>query len=202
MTYLVGITGGIGGGKSTISRYLAEAGAEIIDTDAIARELTQPGSEALSEIRDVFGDSVFLPGGVLDRKAVAAIVFNDKEKLSRLNAILHPRIRKRWLEDAARSDAPFVFVVVPLLFENNLAGQFDEVWTVTADEEERIRRVTGRDRTDKESVLGRMRNQLPEEEKVAKADVVIDTTSGLEAARATAIAALTELKRRLGLEKA
>jgi dephospho-CoA kinase len=156
----------------------------------------------LSEIRDVFGDSVFLPGGVLDRKAVAAIVFNDKEKLSRLNAILHPRIRKRWLEDAARSDAPFVFVVVPLLFENNLAGQFDEVWTVTADEEERIRRVTGRDRTDKESVLGRMRNQLPEEEKVAKADVVIDTTSGLEAARATAIAALTELKRRLGLEKA
>jgi len=202
MAYLIGITGGIGGGKSTLSRYLAESGAMIIDTDKIARELTKPGSEAMGEIRDVFGDSVFLPDGGLDRKAVAAIVFCDKEKLARLNAILHPRIREKWLEEAAGSDAPFVFVVVPLLFENNLAGQFDEVWTVTAAEEERIRRVMGRDGTDRESVLRRMKNQLPEEEKVAKADVVIDTTPGFKAARAATKAALTELKRRLGLEKA
>jgi dephospho-CoA kinase len=201
MAYLIGITGGIGGGKSTVTSYLTEQGAVVIDTDAIAREIACPGSEALDEIREIFGDSVFCPDGNLDRKAVAEIVFSDEQMLAKLNAVLHPRIRKRWQKEAEQAGAPFVFVVIPLLYENKLDDKFDEVWVVTADEEERIRRVMDRDRTERESVVHRMRNQLPEEEKVAAADVVIDTTSGYDATRTSTLFALLELKRRLGLEE-
>ena len=146
MTYLIGITGGIGGGKSTVTLYLSETGATIIDTDRISHEVTLPGSDALAEIRRVFGPSVFHEDGSLDRKAMAGVVFGDEEKLSLLNSILHPRIRKHWLKVADECKEPFAFVAIPLLFENNLQRYFDEIWVVTADEDKRINRVMDRDR--------------------------------------------------------
>ncbi len=195
MTYIIGITGGIGGGKSTVGNYLAEMGATIIDTDSIAREVTLPGSDALVEIKRMFGDSVFNEDGTLDRQAMAEIVFNNKEKLDQLSSILHPRIRERWLTEARECGEDFVFVVIPLLFENKLQHYFDEIWVITADEEERIHRVMKRDRVTSDDVTGRIANQMPESEKIAAADVVIDTTGGFEATRASTEAALAELKR-------
>ncbi len=199
MPYTIGITGGIGGGKSTVAGFLADRGASVIDTDAIARDLTAPGSEALEEIRRLFGDEVIRIDGSLDRKAVARIVFNDKSKLEALNAILHPRIREAWLEEVRNTDAPYVFVLVPLLYENDLAEYFDEVWLVTADEQERIRRVTTRDNVTRDAVIARMKNQMPEKEKADVADLVIDTTGSLDSTRAATAKALRDLKRRLGL---
>jgi dephospho-CoA kinase len=201
MPYMIGITGGIGGGKTTVARFLAEAGAHVIDTDTIARELTVPGSEAMDEILTAFGDSVFLHDGNLDRKAMAEIVFNDSGKLALLNSILHPRIRQRWQDDACNSTEPFVFVVVPVLYENNLADYFDEIWVITASDEERIKRVMSRDGVDRESVISRLRSQMPEQRKIQLADLVIDTGHGFDAARADTDNALAGLKRRLGLDE-
>ena len=195
MTYIIGITGGIGGGKSTVGNYLAEMGATIIDTDNIAREVTLPGSDALDEIRRTFGHSVFNADGTLNRRTMAEIVFNDKEKLDQLSSILHPRIRERWLTEARECGEDFVFVIIPLLFENKLEHYFDEIWVVTAEEEERVRRVMKRDHVTRDDVTGRIANQIPEYEKIAAADVVIDTTGGFEATRASTEAALAELKR-------
>lgn len=202
MTYLIGITGGIGGGKSTVSYYLSETGATIIDTDRISHEVTLPGSDALDEIRTVFGASVFHEDGSLDRKAMAGVVFGDEEKLSLLNSILHPRIRRRWLKVAGECIEPFAFVVTPLLLENNLQRYFDEIWVVTADEDERIKRVMARDNTSRESVQRRMAHQIPESEKIDAADIVIDTSGGYETTLASTLKALADLKRRLGLEVA
>ncbi len=199
MAYLIGITGGIGGGKSTVSGYLAEMGATVIDTDRIARELTQPGSDALPLIRDKFGDAVFRDDGTFDRKAMADIVFKDKAKLAVLNSILHPMVRRRWQLAAEECTAPYAFVVIPLLYENSLQDEFGEVWLVTADREERISRVMKRDGAERDAVVRRMENQLSENEKSAKANVVIDTTYGYEHARHATEEALAGLKVRLGI---
>jgi dephospho-CoA kinase len=202
MTYLVGITGGIGGGKSTVGRYLTEMGGTVIDTDNIARELTLPGSDALDEIREKFGDLVFHDDGSLNRRAMADIVFKDKARLDELNAILHPRVREKWHCMADECSAPYVFVVIPLLYENKLQLQFDEVWVVTANEDERIRRVMSRDGVTREAVVRRMENQMPEVEKTGQADRVIDTTEGYEATLQATKDALSTLKEKLGIAEA
>jgi dephospho-CoA kinase len=130
---LIGLTGPIGCGKSTVAGMLAEVGATVIDADALAREVTGPGEPALDAIRDRFGAAVFAPDGSFDRSAMAAVVFSDRASLEDLEAIVHPEVRRRvdaTLEAAAGDGAPFVVVEAIKLVEGGLAERCDEVWLI------------------------------------------------------------------------
>ena len=180
----VGLTGGIGSGKSTVARLLAEHGALVIDADQIAREVVEPGQPALTEIAERFGPDVITTDGSLDRAALAAIVFADAAALADLNAITHPRIAARTAQliDAAPDDAVVVYDM-PLLVENDLAEGWDHVIVVEADREVRVRRLIERG-LDEADIEARMSRQASDEQRRAVADVVIDNTGDLDSLRA------------------
>jgi len=173
----IGLTGGIGAGKSTVAGRLRELGATIIDADQLAREVVEPGTPGLAAVIEAFGPEVLLPDGRLDRPALGRIVFGDAEKRGRLNAILHPLIGERTqaLIEAAPLDAVLVHDI-PLLAENQLAPGFQLVIVVDAPEPERIRRlVEDRGMTEGEAV-SRIRAQATDAERRKIADVVIDNS--------------------------
>jgi dephospho-CoA kinase len=183
----VGLTGGIGSGKSTVAGRLAEHGAVLIDADRIAREVVAPGSDGLAEVVTAFGDSVLTPDGALDRPTLAAIVFADDEARASLNAIVHPRIGARTAELTAAA-APDAVIVhdVPLLVENRLAPMYHLVIVVDAPIDQRVRRLV-RDRGMNEAdVLARIAAQADEPRRRAVADVWLD--NGGTADQALAIA--------------
>ena len=169
----IGLTGGIGSGKSTVSRLLAEHGAVIVDADAIAREVVEPGTEGLAAVVEAFGSRVLAADGSLDRPALAALVFADPEARSRLDAIVHPLVRARATEVAATA-APDAVVVhdVPLLVETGQAGLYDVVVVVEADPETRVARLVQRGLT-AEDARARMAAQATDEQRRAVADVVL-----------------------------
>jgi dephospho-CoA kinase len=169
----VGLTGGIGSGKSTVAGLLAERGALVIDADRMAREVVEPGQPALAEIAERFGSQVLAADGSLDRSALAAIVFTDAAALSDLNSITHPRIAERTAEliEAAASDAVVVYDV-PLLVETNAAEGWDAVIVVEADHDVRVRRLIERGLTE-EDIEARMSRQATDEQRRAVADIVI-----------------------------
>jgi dephospho-CoA kinase len=178
----IGLTGGIGAGKSTVAGRLRDLGATIIDADRLAREVVEPGTAGLAAVVQEFGPQVLLPDGRLDRPGLGRIVFGDAEQLARLNAILHPLIGARTQEliEGAPADAVLVHDI-PLLVENGLAGGFQLVIVVHAPESERIRRlVEDRGMTEEEAV-SRIRSQASDEERRTVADVWIDN-SGTRAA--------------------
>jgi dephospho-CoA kinase len=170
----IGLTGGIGSGKSTVSRLLAEHGAVIVDADAIAREVVEPGTEGLAAVVEAFGSGVLAADGSLDRPALAALVFADPEARSRLDAIVHPLVRARATEVAATA-APDAVVVhdVPLLVETGQAGLYDLVVVVEADPGTRVARLVQRGLT-AEDARARMATQATDEQRRAVADVVLD----------------------------
>ena len=180
----VGLTGGIGSGKSTVARLLAEHGALVIDADQIAREVVEPGQPALTEVAERFGPDVITTDGSLDRAALAAIVFADAVALADLNAITHPRIAARTAQliDAAPDDAVVVYDM-PLLVENDLAEGWDHVIVVEADREVRVRRLIERG-LDEADIEARMSRQASDEQRRAVADVVIDNSGDLDSLRA------------------
>jgi dephospho-CoA kinase len=183
----VGLTGGIGSGKSTVAGRLAEHGAVLIDSDRIAREVVAPGSDGLAEVATAFGPAVLTPEGSLDRPALAAIVFADDEARARLNAIVHPRIGARTaaLTAAAAPDAVIVHDV-PLLVENGLAPMYHLVIVVDAPIEQRVRRLV-RDRGMAErDVLARIAAQADEPRRRAVADVWLDNGGTADQALAVA----------------
>jgi dephospho-CoA kinase len=183
----VGLTGGIGSGKSTVAGRLAEHGAVLIDADRIAREVVAPGSDGLAEVVTAFGDSVLTPDGALDRPTLAAIVFADDEARASLNAIVHPRIGARTAEltAAAATDAVIVHDV-PLLVENRLAPMYHLVIVVDAPIEQRVRRLV-RDRGMNEAdVLARIAAQADEPRRRAVADVWLDNGGTADQALAVA----------------
>jgi dephospho-CoA kinase len=185
MAIRVGLTGGIGSGKSTVARMLAERGAVVVDGDQIARELVQPGSPALAEIVARFGRGVVDPDGALDRPALADIVFPDPAALADLDAIMHPRIAARAAELLATAEhRPGAVVVydMPLLVETGQAEDFDVVLVVQAPMPTRLARLAVRGlRVD--DAKERMDRQATDEERAAVADIVLDN-SGDEAALA------------------
>lgn len=174
---VVGLTGGMGAGKSTVARLLEERGAHVVDADAIAREVVEPGEPALAAIAETFGDGVLTEDGALDRAAVAALVFSDEERLRELEAITHPAIRDRIQQridehERAEQEAGEERVVVldhPLLVETGLADALSVVIVVTAPVELRVQRLAeGRD-IDPDDARARMRNQLDDETRRAAA---------------------------------
>ncbi|MFD6923274.1 dephospho-CoA kinase [Streptomyces sp. NPDC059944] len=171
----VGLTGGIGAGKSEVSRLLVEYGAVLIDADRIAREVVEPGTPGLTAVVDAFGEDVLTADGTLDRPRLGSIVFADPERLATLNAIVHPLVgtRSRALEDAAPADAVVVHDV-PLLAENGLAPLYDLVIVVDARPETQLDRLVRlRGMTEKDA-RARMAAQAPREKRLAVADIVID----------------------------
>jgi dephospho-CoA kinase len=172
----IGLTGGIGSGKSTVSRLLAERGAVIVDADAIAREVVAPGTPGLAAVVDAFGATVRTADGSLDRPALAGVVFADPEARRRLDAIVHPLVRARAAEVMAAA-APDAVVVndVPLLVETGQAGTYDLVLVVEADPETRVARLVQRGLT-AEDARARMAAQATDEQRRAVADVVLDNS--------------------------
>jgi len=172
----IGLTGGIGSGKSTVSRLLAERGAVIVDADAIAREVVEPGTPGLAAVVEAFGAGVLSPDGSLDRPALAAVVFADPESRRRLDGIVHPLVRARATEVAAAAPPDAVLVNdVPLLVETGQASSYDLVLVVEADPEIRIARLVQRGLT-AEDARARIAVQATDEERRAVADVVLDNT--------------------------
>lgn len=178
----VGLTGGIGAGKSEVSRLLVEHGAVLIDADRIAREVVAPGTAGLAAVVDAFGEGVLAEDGSLDRPRLGSIVFADAEKLAVLNSIVHPLVgaRSRELEEAAAEDSVVVHDV-PLLAENGLAPLYDLVIVVDASPETQLDRLVRlRGMTD-EDARARMAAQATRDERLEIADVVIDNDVPLEA---------------------
>lgn len=190
----MGLTGGIGSGKSTVARLLAEHGAIVIDADAIAREVVEPGQPALAEIAERFGPGILDDRGSLDRGALAAIVFHDTAALADLNAITHPRIAERTAEliAAAPEDAVVVYDM-PLLVENGLAEGWDTVVVVIADRQVRIERLRERG-LDDDDIEARMSRQASDEERRAVADIIIDNSGSMEELRSQVDDAWRELQ--------
>ncbi|MEU3194703.1 dephospho-CoA kinase [Streptomyces sp. NPDC006992] len=179
----VGLTGGIGSGKSEVARLFAECGAVVVDADRIAREVVEPGTPGLAAIVDEFGAEVLTPEGRLDRPRLAALVFADPERRAALNAIVHPLVGERSaeLERAARQADPDAVVVhdVPLLVENGLAQLYDTVVVVDAAAETRLDRLVRLRGTDEDEARARMAAQAGREERLAVADLVIDNNGPL-----------------------
>ncbi len=200
--FIIGLTGGIACGKSTVAAILKELGAVIIDTDRVAREVVVPGRPAYQEIVAAFGPLVLQPGGQLDRPALARIIFNDPTARELLNAITHPRIQERVQELLAglqRTNPEAVVVIeAPLLFEAGMEKMVDAVWAVTAPAPVRLKRLMARDNLSRQEAESRCRAQGEETARLRRATRVLSTAGDLDATRAAVQAAWQELQRRLG----
>ncbi len=180
---LVGVTGMIGSGKSTFSRMLGELGAAVFDADAAARKAAQD-PQVLAEIRRVFGPDVLTAAGRLDRGAMADRVFSRPGELQKLNRIIHPWVRGRMWRFVAEAEkdpsVPMIVVDAPLIFETDLHQHLDVVVVVAADEETCIQRTMKRSRLPRRKIIERMRSQMPLEEKMHRADFVVDNGGDLQ----------------------
>lgn len=177
----VGLTGGIGAGKSEVSKRLAARGAVVIDADKIAREVVEPGTEGLARVVAAFGEEMLREDGTLDREKLGSVVFSDPEKLATLNSIVHPLVGKRVaeLQAAAPPDAIVVYDV-PLLAENNLASQYDVVIVVDASDEIRLDRLVRLRGMTEADAKARIAAQASREERLAIADFIIPNETTLD----------------------
>ncbi|HOO55239.1 MAG TPA: dephospho-CoA kinase [bacterium] len=181
--FIIGLTGTIGSGKSAVADMLAGLGAEVIDTDVVARDVVEPGTRGFDLIVANWGKVVLNSEGRLDREALADIVFNDEAQRQKLNSLIHPLVIEqvgRMIKDSA---ARAVVLVVPLLFESGMHKMVQSVWVVSADEESLVERIRVRDGCDAEHAGARIRSQMKQDEKIALADVVIDNSGSLERTR-------------------
>jgi dephospho-CoA kinase len=179
---LFGLTGGIGMGKSTAAKVLAERGVRLVDSDALARQIVEPGQPALKEIQQTFGDSVIAADGQLRRDALAQIVFSDPVARQKLEAITHPRIQKLWAEQVAlwrSKNAPAGCVVIPLLFETGAEKEFDATICVACSSATQQKRLAERGWSTEE-ISKRIAAQLPIDSKIAKANFVLWSESSLD----------------------
>ncbi len=169
----IGLTGGIGCGKSLVADYFAALSIAIVDTDVIAREVVAPDAPALDEIQQVFGDCAIASDGSLDRREMRRIVFADDEQRQQLEFILHPRIREAASIQAAAADGPYVMIVVPLMFESPMKELMDRILVVDCSVESQLERLTARDRESVEQAHRIISSQASREERLSIADDVI-----------------------------
>jgi len=181
---VIGLTGGIGTGKSTVSAFLIENNFAIVDSDLIARQVVEPGMPSLKELEEAFGSSIIQEDGTLDRKGLAAIVFNDVEQRKIMDKIMHKAILaeiRRQVDDyQAQKKHAGIIIDAPLLFEVGLDKWCDHVLLVIADMDVRIDRVCRRDNATREEVEARIRNQLSDDEKIKRSDIIVDNSGTLE----------------------
>ena len=184
MTVVIGLTGSIGTGKSTIAKRLEELGAPIVDADLIAREVVEPGKTAHQKIVAAFGEKVLHEDGSLNRTVLGNIVFQDEAKRKQLNEIIHPEIRKEMLrqrDELVSQNISCVIMDIPLLFESKLMSFVDKILVVSLDKEKQLSRILARDQQGEEEARKRIASQIPVSEKAAQADAVIDNNGSKEA---------------------
>lgn len=185
--YVIGLTGGIGCGKSEAASYLKSLGAAHVDADEISHALTAEGGAALSEIRRVFGEAAFNDDGSLDRANLGKLVFGNEPARRALEAIIHPLVQRTMLERmdaAAQAGIPVVILDVPLLFETGMDALCDETWTLYLEREKQIARVVSRDGLTREQAEARIDSQMPTDERNARATHAVDTDQPIERTRA------------------
>ena len=182
---VLGLTGGIGSGKSMVLSMFANLGAEVIDADQLARAVVEPGQPALEEIATAFGRDILMPDGRLDRGKLARIIFADPVARARLNALTHPRIQERMAAEMALrgSRAGLLIVDIPLLYENDRTGTVESVIVVWVDSRTQLRRLIERDAMTEEEARQRIAAQMSLDEKRARADLVVDNSGSRENTR-------------------
>ncbi|PLX34941.1 MAG: dephospho-CoA kinase [Clostridiales bacterium] len=196
---VIGITGGIGSGKTTVTEYLSKRGFPVVDADAISRNLMYEEDTAF-EVIDAFGKGILDSHGNIDRKKLREMVFCDKRLLVRLNSIFHPKIRERIEKDMAdlkKEGNDVIFLDAPLLIENNLDRMVDEVWIVSCSKETQIKRVMKRDDSKRTEIEQIIKRQMPLEEKLKHADVVFENEGSIADLGEKIEDALKELVKRI-----
>lgn len=186
MTLVIGLTGGIASGKSTVSNMCREQGITIIDADIEARHAVEPGEKAYAQIVEHFGKEILLADGTINRAKLGEIIFNHKEERMVLNSIVHPAVRERMnaqKEAAIARNEEIIIMDIPLLFESNLTHLVDRSLLVYVDEAAQLKRLMERNQYTKEEAMSRIRSQMPLKEKKILADWVIDNSGTLEQTR-------------------
>ncbi len=181
---VVGLTGGIGAGKSTVAKFFSELGIPIYVADIEAKRLMRTSRTVKAKLIIEFGEEAFI-GNEINRSYLAEIIFNDTRKLAAINAIVHPSVRnsfKRWIR---KQNSPYVIQENAILFENNTFYNFDYIITVTAPIEEKIARVIARDNVKRSQVIARIKNQIPDEEKIKKSNFVIENIDLISTKKST-----------------
>ncbi|WP_148254935.1 dephospho-CoA kinase [Aidingimonas lacisalsi] len=181
---IIGVTGGIASGKSTVARAFADRGIPWVDADDVARDIVEPGEPALADIVDHFGTGVLQPDGRLDRRALRQIVFNDSEERRRLESITHPRIRRRLrdeLDDMADRHPPYLLLVSPLLLESSQQELVDRILIVDIPESLQIARTVERDAVDEAQAHAIIAAQIPRAERLARGDDILDNSGDTQA---------------------
>ena len=179
---IVGLTGGIATGKSTVAQRLKELGATVIDADQVSRDVASPGSETIIKIQSIFGDGVLNQNGTLNREALGVIVRRDKNARARLEAVTHPAIRAeiaRRVQEAALAGAPAIFVEAALLVETGSASLYPDLWVVRCDSQTQIERLMARNNCDRTTAEEWVATQMPVDEKVKHATVIIHNDGDL-----------------------
>lgn len=179
MTYIVGLTGGIGSGKSTIANLFAELGVPLVDADLVARQIVEKGSPLLAKIVEHFGNTILLENGELNRAALRQLVFENEAEKNWLNQLLHPAIRKEMLNQLSQQSAPYTLLVVPLLIENNLTAICNRVLVVDVSPETQLARAAKRDHNNLEQIQRIMDAQVSQSERLKWATEVINNDQEL-----------------------
>ena len=174
--FIVGLTGGIGSGKSTVAQHFIELGITCIDADLTAREVVQPGEPALDAISQYFGEAILLADGSLDRRKLREKIFANPSARAWLNELLHPLIRQHMLQQCQQANSPYCILMVPLLFENNLQSLVQRTLVIDVDEATQIRRTMQRDKTTEEQVKAIIAAQCSRQQRLTLADDVIVNT--------------------------
>ncbi|MBX3617531.1 dephospho-CoA kinase [Nitrosomonas sp.] len=174
MTFVVGLTGGIGCGKSSASQFFSDLGINVIDTDVIARQLTQPGGQAIDQIRKTFGDTFLAGNGSLDREKMRNLVFSNSDSKEELEKILHPLILNEVVRLVKKARSPYVVVVVPLLLElKDYDDLIDRVLVIDCEEQQQILRTMMRSQLSEQFVRAVMATQITREDRLQRADDII-----------------------------
>ena len=177
----IGITGGIGSGKSTVSKFISSLGYTVIDADKIAFDLASPKSELLNELKFEFGEAIITENGSLNRKSLGEVVFSDKEKRKRLDLIFQPKIKSEieriFSELEKRGDVKLAFLDAPLIFETGLQTY---LWLINTDMEKRFERIKTRDNLSTDEIKSRIQAQMNDADKIGLADVIIENNGNLE----------------------
>ena len=198
LSLLVGLTGGIGSGKTLSASFFKDLGAFILDADLICRKLVEPGQAAWKEIEAVFGKEIFTGSGNLDRRKLADIIFGDPEKKQTLEDILHPKVFEfeRLEYDAIRKEHPNALVIVDaaLLIESGNYKKMDKVIVVNSDEKNRISRILARSELSRDEIADRIKNQMPSDEKVRYADFILENLLDKDSLRSNVIDIYTKLE--------